>query len=163
MVLAAVGQMTSTASMSHNLSQALALITKATTAGARALFLPEAADYIASSPQESVSICRSVKDSEFVKGLCEAARKHKLPISVGVHEPGESKDKVKNTLLWIDEQGEIAQRYQKLHLFDVQLKNGTTMKESQSVEAGNEMPKVFDSVVGKIGYQICFDVSYDPG
>lgn len=123
--------MTSTASMAHNLSQARILIRKAVAANARALFLPEAADYVGGSPEETVSLVRSVQDSEFVKGIQQGARESKLAINVGVHEPTESGKKVKNTLLWIDEQGEIVQRYQKLHLFDVELKDGPTMKESK--------------------------------
>jgi predicted amidohydrolase len=40
---------------------------------------------------------------------------------------------VKNTVLWIDEQGSITQRYQKLHLFDVDIKGGPVLKESEYV------------------------------
>ena len=73
---------------------------------------------------------KSVTDSEFVLGLQDEARKVGLPINVGVHEPAEG-GKVKNTLLWIDDKGEIVQRYQKLHLFDVEIKNGPILKESK--------------------------------
>ena len=38
---------------------------------------------------------------------------------------------MKNTLLWIDEQGQIVQRYQKLHLFDVDIEGGPVLKESK--------------------------------
>jgi predicted amidohydrolase len=40
---------------------------------------------------------------------------------------------VKNTLIWIDEDGRITQRYQKIHLFDVDIKGGPVLKESRSV------------------------------
>lgn len=78
-----------------------------------------------------MALVKSVDDSEFVQGLCAEARRAELPIHVGVHEPGESPDKAKNTLLWIDEEGKIAQRYQKLHLFDVDIKGGPVLKESE--------------------------------
>lgn len=97
----------------------------------QALFLPEASDYIASSGPETVSLVKPVDKSEFVLGLREEARREKLPIHVGVHEPGLNAAKVKNTLLWINEQGEIAQRYQKIHLFDVDIKDGPVLKESK--------------------------------
>ena len=74
---------------------------------------------------------KSVTDSEFVLGLQDEARKVGLPINVGVHEPAEGGKKVKNTLLWIDDKGEIVQRYQKLHLFDVEIKDGPILKESK--------------------------------
>lgn len=50
---------------------------------------------------------------------------------MGIHEPTEGGEKVKNTLIWIDEKGEIVQRYQKLHLFDVEIEGGPVLKESR--------------------------------
>ena len=62
-------------------------------------------------------------------GLQEEARKAKLHINVGIHEPAPD-GRVKNTLVWIDEKGAISQRYQKIHLFDVDIKDGPVLKES---------------------------------
>ncbi|EKG19455.1 Nitrilase/cyanide hydratase and apolipoprotein N-acyltransferase [Macrophomina phaseolina MS6] len=147
----AVGQICSTASMAHNLKQCRQLVAKAASAGAKvsnpndncssqpfitliqALFLPEASDYIGFSAAETVSLAKSVQESEFVLGLQDEARKSKLHINVGIHEPAEGGQKVKNTLIWIDERGDIVQRYQKLHLFDVEIKGGPILKESQFV------------------------------
>lgn len=95
------------------------------------MFLPEASDYIASSGEETVRLVKPVHESEFVRGLREDARRERLPIHVGVHEPGLDTHRVKNTALWIDEQGEIAHRYQKIHLFDVDIKDGPVLKESK--------------------------------
>ncbi len=145
--------------MAHNLQQCQILIRKAAVAKAKvsllhliikaalylscigntenhgsphqALFLPEASDYIASSAEETVSLVKSVHDSEFIRGLQSAARSTNMAINVGVHEPGNSSEKVKNTLLWIDEKGEIVQRYQKLHLFDVEIEGGPVLRESK--------------------------------
>lgn len=74
-----------------------------------------------------------MQDSEFVLGLQHEARSLKLPINAGIHEPAHGGEKVKNTLIWIDEQGAITQRYQKLHLFDVDIKDGPVLKESEYV------------------------------
>lgn len=65
---------------------------------------------------------------------------------------------MKNTSIWIDEKGNIAHRYQKLHLFDMDVKDGPSMRESDTVEAGNEIVAPFDTIVGKVGLMICFDV-----
>ncbi|KAK4142655.1 carbon-nitrogen hydrolase [Dichotomopilus funicola] len=160
MARVAVGQLTSTASMAHNLAQCRVLVRKAVQSGAKALFLPEASDYIASSGPETVSLVRPIDRSEFVLGLREEARREKLPIHVGVHEPGLNAAKVKNTLLWINELGEITQRYQKIHLFDVEIKDGPVLKESNSVEEGAEILPPFDTPVGKVGATICFDLRF---
>lgn len=70
-------------------------------------------------------------ESEFVLGLRDEAQKAKLHINVGVHEPTEDGKKSKNVLLWIDDKGEITQRYQKVHLFDADIENGPVNKESE--------------------------------
>ncbi|MDI1490607.1 MAG: Carbon-nitrogen hydrolase [Ramalina farinacea] len=160
MATAAVGQLCSTASMTHNLAQCRSLVQKAVSAGAKALFLPEASDYIAASPAETVALAVPIQTSPFVLGLQAEASKHKLPINVGIHEPTEEGKRVKNTLIWIDGRGSIAQRYQKLHLFDVEIENGPILKESNSVEPGNKILPPFDTAVGKVGEMICFDLRF---
>lgn len=169
MVKIAVGQIRSTNDLIGNARQCTSIIEKAAKAGAQAVFLPEAADYIASSAKESLSLAAPATESPFLKEIRKAAKTHKLPVSVGVHEPGDNtaskinggdKPKVKNTLLWIDEQGDIAQRYQKIHLFDIDQKDGLTLKESDSVEAGTDLLEPFDSELGKIGSLICFDLRF---
>ncbi|KAF2018857.1 carbon-nitrogen hydrolase [Aaosphaeria arxii CBS 175.79] len=159
-IIAAVGQICSTSSMAHNLRQCRQLIQKASSAGAKALFLPEASDYIASNAAATVSLCEPVEKSEFVIGLQQDAQTYKLPIHVGVHEPTEDGKKVKNTLLWIDENGKIAHRYQKLHLFDVEIKDGPILKESNSVEKGKRIEDPFSTALGKVGSLICFDLRF---
>lgn len=115
----------------NNLQQCTILVQKASDAGAEALFLPEASDYIASSATESLSLVQPVSTSPFVLGLQAEAKKFRLPINVGIHEPAGDGQKLKNTLIWIDEEGIIKERYQKLHLFDVEIDGGPILKESE--------------------------------
>ncbi|KAL8693377.1 MAG: hypothetical protein Q9218_001769 [Villophora microphyllina] len=144
--------------MAHNLAQCQLLAQKAVAAGAKALFLPEASDYIASTASETVSLVQSTTTSPFVLGLQSSARKHRLPINVGIHEPTQDGKKVKNTLVWIDEDGAIRHQYQKLHLFDVDIPGGSVLKESNSVEKGTEIVPPFSTGLGNVGMLICFDV-----
>ena len=105
-----MGQLCSTASMNANLAQCQTLVRKAVAAGANVRL-------------------SSVHDSEFVLGLQKEAVQSNLHINVGIHEPSPD-GRVKNTLIWINEKGIITQRYQKVHLFDVELKGGPVLKES---------------------------------
>ena len=68
-----------------------------------------------------------------MQGLQQEAIRERLPINVGIHEPAQGGAKVKNTLIWIDEKGAITQRYQKVHLFDVDIKDGPNLIESRYV------------------------------
>ncbi|KAJ8098275.1 carbon-nitrogen hydrolase [Lipomyces tetrasporus] len=162
MTLAAAGQFCSTGSMAENLASVKSLIQQSVEAGAKVLFLPEASDYIARSPAETVALARPIEQSEFVIGIQEELRnlETSLEVSVGIHESVENEDRCKNVLLWINSRGEITQRYQKLHLFDVNLKNGPLLMESRSVQPGQDVLPPFDSPLGKIGYAICYDIRF---
>ena len=95
-----------------------------------------------------------------MKGLRYEAAQAKLPINVGIHEPAIGGKRVKNTLIWIDEQGEITQRYQKLHLFDVEIEGGPVLRESNSVEPGTSILPPFQTPLGLMGLMICFDLRF---
>lgn len=95
-----------------------------------------------------------------MQGLQSSARQHALPIHVGIHEPATSGAKVANTLLWISSTGDVAQRYQKVHLFDVSIANGPVLQESASVEPGSSLLPPFETPVGKVGALICFDLRF---
>lgn len=68
--------------------------------------------------------------------------------------------KVFNTSLWIEE-GEVVRKYRKMHLFDVDSREGGEVKltESMGTEAGTEIGEVFESGWGRVGMLVCFDVS----
>ncbi|KAG4433913.1 hypothetical protein IFR05_010610 [Cadophora sp. M221] len=154
MAIAAIGQLCSTASMSHNLALCQVLVKKAVEAGAKALFLPEATDYIASSPSESISLAHPMERSPFVLGLQNSAKESNLAINVGIHVPTLS-GKMLNRSCWINERGEIEAYYDKLHLFDYGM-----LRESNSVEGGKSIGRPVETVVGRVGLMICFDIRF---
>lgn len=159
MVLAAVGQFCATQSLTQNASAIRTLIHKTSQAGASVLFLPEASDYIAGSPAETIKLAVPIDQNEVIqagikKALSELPEGAIKPyVSIGVHEPattsGDGSGRVKNTLLWFDQAGQLLNRYQKIHLFDVDITNGPILKESKSVEPGNKVLQPFDSPIGK--------------
>ncbi|KAF6814938.1 carbon-nitrogen hydrolase [Colletotrichum sojae] len=161
MAIAAVGQICSTASLTHNLEQCVKLVAKAAVGGAKVLFLPEAADYIASSPQESLSLAQPQSTSPFVLGLQEAAETHSVAVNVGIHVPIPTADgpaaKLLNRSLWINADGTIneAATYDKLHLFDY-----GALRESATVQAGTSLTPPFPTPVGRAGSLICFDLRF---
>lgn len=143
--------------------------------------MPEASDYIGSSPQESLSLAKSEAASPFVKGLQAAAQEHNLHVSVGIHVPvsvaslsanapstagtestsasGEPTPTTKllNRTIWITPDGTIdpSRSYNKLHLFDY-----GALRESRHTQAGTSLTPPFASPVGRIGSLICFDLRF---
>ncbi|CAK7241947.1 MAG: Carbon-nitrogen hydrolase [Sporothrix thermara] len=87
MAIAAIGQICSTASVAHNLEQCVSLVRRAAAAGAKVLFLPEASDYIATSPEQALALAQPVDESPFVLGLQSAAAQHGVAVHVGIHVP----------------------------------------------------------------------------
>ena len=90
--------------------------------------------------------------SPFVLGLRKAAKESALAINVGIHVPS-GNGKLGNRSCWINERGDIESFYDKLHLFDY-----GALKESNSVEGGKTIVPPVDTVVGRVGLTICFDV-----
>ncbi|QSZ30428.1 hypothetical protein DSL72_004951 [Monilinia vaccinii-corymbosi] len=125
-----------------------------------ALFLPEATDYITTPGTpgpSSLSLALPTSKSPFVLGLQASAREHSIAINVGIHVPNAEGSKVLNRSIWIDERGDIVGSYDKLHLFDYA---AAGLRESDGVEAGREIGTPVESVVGRIGLLICFDLRF---
>ena len=109
-------------------------------------------------------MCKSLKESPFVHGLQDAAKANDISINVSLHEPtNPPSSRILNTLLWISPEGKVLEetRYAKLHLFDVDLSpDGPVFKESNSTQPGSEIVKPYESEIGKVGSQICFDLRF---
>ncbi len=94
-----------------------------------------------------------MEENPLVLGLQWEAKESKIAINVGIHIQANN-GKILNRSCWIDEHGYIVSFYDKLHLFDY-----GALKESNSVEAGKKVVPPVDTVVGRVGLTICFDVS----
>lgn len=98
-----------------------------------------------------------MESSPFLLGLQKAAKDSSLAINVGIHVPSPSdpNGKLSNRSCWINSDGSIASYYDKLHLFDY-----GSLQESNSVEAGKTIVAPVDTVVGRVGLTICFDLRF---
>jgi predicted amidohydrolase len=70
-----------------------------------------------------------------------------------------SPDKAANRSFLIDPQGEIVARYDKIHMFDVDLADGETYRESRSYRAG-ESAVAADLPWGRLGLTVCYDLRF---
>jgi deaminated glutathione amidase len=97
-----------------------------------------------------------------VAALCEAAKAHRVFLVAG-GMPEKSNDPLRpfNTSLLVSPSGEIVARYQKIHLFDVDLPDGTRAEESGATAAGvAEAPPLVNVLGVPLGMTICYDLRF---
>lgn len=157
--LAAAVQMTSVPDLQSNLAQAEDLIDLAVRQGAELVSLPEnfafLGDEEAKVAQAETIGCESEK---FLKTM---AQRFQVTLLGGGFPVGAHGGKVYNTALLIAPNGQELVRYQKVHLFDVDLPDGNIYYESKTVVAGNQIPKVHESEeFGNLGISVCYDVRF---
>jgi predicted amidohydrolase len=90
----------------------------------------------------------------------EASAKYGIWVHLGSLALRGERDKLVNRGFVIDAQGEIRARYDKIHLFDVDLPTGESWRESAMYEAGVDAVVVPDTPVGKLGLTICYDLRF---
>jgi predicted amidohydrolase len=155
----ALVQTTSTDDFAQNLALALERVDEAAALGVELIAFPEVFLFIGGR-QGKLAHAVSL-DGEVVGRFRDAARRHKVWVLLGsVHEKiPDRADKVYNTSVLIDAEGNLAGSYRKMKLFDVDLPH-LTIKESDSIVPGDAPPPVIDTPIGKVGLTICFDVRF---
>ena len=156
-VMAAV-QMDSQADMEANLGKAEKMIAEAARRGANFISFPENVNYIGNAEGKKAS-AETVpgRTTDFFAGL---AVRHGVWIHCGSYAekiPGE--ESVANLSLVVDPMGKIVARYHKIHLYDVDITDGPSVKESAAVVPGKEIV-TFDSDFGRMGLTICYDMRF---
>lgn len=157
--LAAAIQMTSLPDLEKNLVQAEELIELAVHQGAELVTLPENFSFLG---EEAFKISQaSAIATESEKFLKTMAQRFQVTILGGGFPVPVDTNKVYNTALLIDPSGQELYRYQKIHLFDVDLPDGNTYRESNTVMAGSQLPQVYPAKeLGNLGLSVCYDVRF---
>lgn len=157
---AAVCQMTVTNNLAQNLSQAEGLIKQAAAQGASMVFLPEAADFIGESREQTASLSQDLSGST-VGVFKDLARHHRVWLSLGgLHVKEGEESRISNTHVVMDAEGEIKASYCKTHLFDVSIPGKVNLKESDYVKPGEAMVDPLDTPLGRVGLGICYDLRF---
>lgn len=159
--LTAAISMTSTPDVEKNLAQAEDLIELAVRKGAELIGLPENFSFLGKDDEKITQAEEiAIKSEQFIKTM--AQRFQVTILGGGFPAPvSENKNKAYNLALLVDSTGVELARYQKVHLFDVNVPDGNTYQESSTVMAGQDLPTVFDSpTFGNLGLSICYDVRF---
>lgn len=152
-------QMASGPNVEGNLSEARRLIENAVAQGARLVVLPEFFSIMGMKEEDMVAVREQAGAGIMQTFLAEMARKHRIWV-VGGSIPlvASAPSKVRNTCLVFDDHGEQVARYDKIHLFNLDLGN-EHYHEGNTIEAGNQVV-VVDSPFGRIGLAICYDLRF---
>jgi predicted amidohydrolase len=159
-VMAGVVQMTSTADVDANMEAVHRLVREAALRGAELVLVPECFAYL--GPEKGkIGIAESLDDGGPILERCrDAARDAGVDVVYGgFWEKSEVPRKVRNACIYMRADGSIATVYRKIHLFDVDLTDGTKVLESETVEPGSESV-VAQAPFGTLGLSVCYDLRF---
>jgi deaminated glutathione amidase len=154
-------QMTSGIDPAANAAVIVAAVAEAASGGATMLFTPEMSGLIDRDRERAKASVRFEDDDIVLAAVCAAAAAHNIWVHIGslAVDAGRSDGKFANRAFVIDPSGAVIARYDKVHLFDVDLPTGESWRESNAYVGGG-VTVAADTAVGKLGLSICYDLRF---
>jgi deaminated glutathione amidase len=154
-------QMTSSYDLGSNLEAAALHLADAARRGAQLAALPENFAFMGRDSADKRSIAEPDGSGRIQDFLADAARRHGLWVVGGtVPLRQEAEGKVAAACLVYDDQGRRVARYDKIHLFDVDVPDGSeSHRESAHTTPGRD-PRVIQTPVGRLGLAVCYDMRF---
>jgi predicted amidohydrolase len=134
-------------------------LAEAALGGAVMLFTPEMSSLLDRDRKRAAPHIVREEASPVLSALQSACKTHGLWLALGSMPVAGQDEKSANRSIVIDDEGNIQARYDKMHMFDVDLDSGESWRESNAYQAGNEAVAI-DSPVGKIGLTVCYDLRF---
>jgi len=127
--------------------------------GADIIFTPEMCGVLDRDSRRLLATARTEADEPTLAALREVAQRRGVAISIGSLAIRHDAGKLANRSFVIGPDGAIMARYDKLHLFDVDLPNGDRYRESANFVAGEQV-RLAELSWGRLGLAICYDVRF---
>lgn len=140
------------------LGEALPLAEAAAQAGAEMLFLPEYCGGLRSNGAALDPPAAKENEHPVLRGLQDFAATRGVWVMVGSMAV-KSAGKIVNRGFMVDASGAIQGRYDKIHMFDIELSDTEVYRESDTINAGHKAV-VHDTPFGQIGHTICYDLRF---
>ena len=156
---AAMIQMRSGLDPAANLAAALKLIDEAKAAGADYVLTPEMTNILAAKREQLFAKIVAEEQDTTLTTLRDVARKLAIYIHIGSLAIKASPEKAANRSFLIDRRGEVVARYDKIHMFDVDLAGGESYRESDTYRPG-ELAMIADLPWGRLGLTVCYDLRF---
>lgn len=158
MALIAAAQMNSGADKARNVEVAIRLVRRAAELGAELVGLPENFSWM--GPESERPGAAEALEGPTLFRMASVAREHSIALLAGsILESGAPGGRLYNTSVLFGPDGSRLGFYRKIHLFDVDVGDGATYRESAAVAPGTEVVAV-DCPVARIGLSVCYDLRF---
>ena len=150
--------------MDANLEAASALVRDAADNGAQMVLLPENVSLMGTNREQALAMAMPEARHKALPVFTELAREKGVWLMVGslsvrLDEAGGGEDMLANRSLLISDQGEVMVRYDKIHMFDVNIEGGESHRESETYRPGAHAV-VAATPWGELGMTICYDLRF---
>jgi predicted amidohydrolase len=142
-----------------NVDAAVRYIGDAKSAGADYVLTPEMTNIVAGNREQLFAVAVEEEADSSLATLREVARKLGIYVHIGSLAIRISPDRAANRSFLIDPKGEILARYDKIHMFDVDLSGGESYRESRNYRPG-ELAVLADLPWGRLGLTVCYDLRF---
>ncbi|MFL5260636.1 MAG: carbon-nitrogen hydrolase family protein [Hyphomicrobiales bacterium] len=159
MFQAGLVQMRSGRDPSRNIADATRFIDDLARRGANLILTPEMTNIIETDRERLKHMVRPEGEDQSVAALSESAKSNRVWLLAGSLALRNTAGMLVNRSLLFDPQGRIQARYDKIHLFDVDLPDGTVIRESAAYASGRDAP-IVPLLWGNLGLTICYDVRF---
>ena len=161
---AACVQTSSQLDMDANLEAASALVRDAADNGAQMVLMPENVSLMGTNREQALAMAVPEARHKALPVFTELAREKGVWLMVGslsvrLDEAGGGEDMLANRSLLISDQGEVMVRYDKIHMFDVNIEGGESHRESETYRPGAHAV-VAATPWGGLGMTICYDLRF---
>ena len=156
-------QMCATADVAANVDATLSLVDAAAAAGAKVVLVPEAFAFIGSERERNAHLEHVPQSGEdpgpILRRCIDAARAANAHLVMGGFPEQAPDGRAFNTCIHLQPDGTVAAAYRKIHLFDVDLADGTRMRESRSTAPGDRAVTT-QTPFGALGLTVCYDMRF---
>ena len=156
-------QMTSGIDPDANAATIVSAIATAAEGGAAMLFTPEMSGLLDRDRERAAPHVVAEDENPVLRAVRAAASERRIWVALGslavAREGGHPGGLWANRSLLVDASGEIVARYDKIHMFDVQLASGEAWRESAAYRPGEEVVTA-ETPVGRLGLTVCYDIRF---
>ncbi len=158
---AALIQLNSSDDPVENLPVTCDYVDQAAKGGAKFILSPEVTNCVSASRTRQKEVLRHEADDPTLAGLRDSAQKNGVWLLIGslALKTDDSDGRFANRSFLIDPKGKITARYDKIHMFDVQVSEAETYRESAGYRPG-EVATLADIGLAKLGMTVCYDIRF---